>query len=120
MQLAQGIQEMIGIIFVGVLDGKIVDDQCKSDGPCFMFPQTSGGVGGRMSKWGKQSLESIICKFSCLGQSAHAFANFHADTSVVDLVLEFAWLHDTGWEHVDWNSHVLIAFHRGANEVEIF
>ena len=75
---------MIGVIFVGILDGKVIHDEGECNRPCMMFPETSGEVGGSISKGGKEFLQAIIGKLASLGEAIHTLANFDIDIAVVN------------------------------------
>ena len=56
---------------------------------------------------------------SSLGEAIHTFSNFDIYIAVVDEALQIIEVHDIVGYHVNWNSHVLVLHHWGA-EVEIF
>jgi hypothetical protein len=65
---------VLGSIFLlGVLDGEVVNDQCKSNGSRVVLPQASGDVSGAACVGHQDFLQVVIGKFaSLLRESAHA------------------------------------------------
>lgn len=110
---------MIGIGFVSILNGKVIDNKTEVDRPTRMFPQARGDASRHIAVRFKEETEAIIGDFASLGKAVHAFANFDVHVVIVHKLVEIVLIHNSGRKHVDWDSHVLVAFHRGS-EIEVF
>ncbi len=47
----EGIEEVVGIIPVGVLHGKVINNQCEADVTGIMLPETRGERAGVITMW---------------------------------------------------------------------
>ncbi len=82
---------MIQVGITNVLDGKVINNECKHDGAPFVAPEPGGGGYFVVVKIGKAISEEFVGKDACLGETVHAMAHFEADPGVagdlVELVL---------------------------------
>jgi hypothetical protein len=89
---------MIQVGITNILDGKVVDNECKHDGAPFVVPEPGGGGCLVVVKFGKAVLEKFVGKDACLGKTVHAPAHFKVDPGVagnlVELVLVNEFLGD--------------------------
>jgi hypothetical protein len=65
-----------------------------------------------VSRFGKMSYKSVVCKDSGLGQAVHAFPDFDLDGSMVDLVVKFIFVDECRWNIGQGNAHVFVLGHR--------
>ena len=107
------------MFFSLVFDTKVVDDQGEVDGSCLVGPESGGDVGWRISKGGEDRGKAILCNFSGLRETIHAFAHFGINIAIFDEVGKFVGIDEFLWDHIDADSDVLINFHVVV-EVEIF
>ncbi len=116
--LLESLAKMIQVGITNVLDGKVVDNECKHDGVPLVVPEP-GGVGCLVIvKFGKAVSEEVVGKDACLGETVHATAHFEVDPGVagklVELVLIDEFLGDVCKLDVD----VLWPVERGV-EIEV-
>jgi hypothetical protein len=71
-----------------VLDGKVVDNECKHDGAPFVAPEPGGGGCFVVVKIGEAVLEELVGKDACLGETVHATAHFEVDPGVAGNIVE--------------------------------
>jgi hypothetical protein len=79
---------MIQVGIANVLDGKVIDNECKHDGVPFVAPEPRGGGCLIVVKFGKVVSEEFVGKDACLGQTVHATAHFEVDPGVVGKLVE--------------------------------
>ncbi len=70
-----------------VLDGKVIDNECKHDGAPFVAPEPGGGGCVILVELGKAVLEVFVGKDACLGETVHATAHFKVDPRVRAILL---------------------------------
>ncbi len=96
--LFESLAKMIQVSITNVLDGKVVNNECKHDGAPFVAPDPGGGGCLVVVKFGKAFLEEFVGKDACLGETVHATAHFEVDPGVagnlVELVLVDEFLGD--------------------------
>ncbi len=63
--------------------------------------------------FGEACLEEVVGEFACLGEAIHAFVDSDVDVVVVLHGVEFVFGDNFWWYEVEWDSHVLGAFHGG-------
>ena len=78
------VEEVVGISFGGVFDGKVVLNECKGDWPGVMLPQARCDWAWPVAMGSKETLELVIGQAAGLWQSVHTFANLNIDSSLVD------------------------------------
>jgi hypothetical protein len=79
---------MIQVGIAKVLDGKVVDNECKHDGAPFVVPEPGGGGCLAVVEFGKAVLEEFVGKDACLGETLHAMAHFEVDPGVTGKLVE--------------------------------
>ncbi len=98
--LFESLAKMIKVGITNVLDGKVVDNECKHDGAPFVAPELGGGGCLVVVEFGKAVLEEFSGKDTCLGETVHATAHFKVDPGVVcnfvELILVDEFLGDIG------------------------
>jgi hypothetical protein len=110
---------MIQVGITNVLDGKVIDNECKHDGAPFVVPEPGGGGCLVVLKFGEAVSKEFVGKDACLGETIHATAYFKVDPGVagnlVDLVLIDEFLGDV--RKLDAN--VLWSAERGV-QIEVY
>ncbi len=79
----ESLAKMIQVGITNVLDGKVVNSECKHDGAPFVMPEPGGGGCFVVVKIGKAVLEEFVGKDACLGETLHATEHFKVDPGVV-------------------------------------
>ncbi len=96
--LFESLAKMIQAGIANLLDGKVVDNECKHDGAPFVAPEPGGGGCLLVVKFGKAVFEEFVGKDACLGETVHATAHLKVDPGVmgkhVELVLVGEFLGD--------------------------
>jgi hypothetical protein len=103
--LFESLAKMIQVGITNVLDGKVVNHECKHDGVPFVAPEPGGGGCLVVVKFVKVVLEDFVGKDACLGETVHATSHFKVDPGVagnlVELVLVDEFLGDVRKLDVD-------------------
>ncbi len=103
--LFESLAKMIQVGITNILDGKIVNNECKHDGAPFVAPEPEGGGCLIVVKFGKAVLEEFAGKDACLGDTIHATVHFKVDPgfagNLVELVLVNEFLGDVRKLDVD-------------------
>jgi hypothetical protein len=86
--LSESLAKMIQVGIANVLNGKVVNDECKHDGVPLVAPETSGGGCLVEVKFGKAVLKEVVSKDACLGETVHAMAHFKVDPGVTGKLVE--------------------------------
>ncbi len=86
--LFESLAKMIQVGITIVLDGKVVDNECKHNGAPFVAPESRGGGCFVVVKIGKVVLEEFVGKDACLGETVHATAHFEVDPGVAGNLVE--------------------------------
>jgi hypothetical protein len=63
------------VSIANVLDGKVVNNECKHDGEPFVAPEPGGYCCLVVVKFGKAVLEEFVGKDACLGETVNATAS---------------------------------------------
>ncbi len=79
---------MIQAGIANVLDGKVINNECKHDGAPFVVPEPGGGGCLIVVKFGKAVLEAFVGKDACLGETIHARAHLEVDPGVMGKLVE--------------------------------
>ncbi len=79
---------MIQVGIANVLDGKVIDDECKHEGASCVVPETRGGDCFLVVEFGKAVLEEFVGKDACLGETVHAVVHFKVDPQVTGKLVE--------------------------------
>ncbi len=103
--LFESLVKMIQVGITNLLDGKVVNNECKHDGAPFVAPKPGGGGCLVVFKFGEAFSEEFVGKDACLGETVHATAHFEVDPGVagnlVELVLVNEFLGDVRKLDVD-------------------
>ncbi len=78
----ESLAKMIQMGIVNVLNGKVVNNECKHDRGPLVMPETGGGGCLVVVKFGKAVSEVVVSKDACLGETVHATAHFKVDPGV--------------------------------------
>ncbi len=78
---------MIQVGITNVLDGKVVNNECKHDKVPFVVPELGGGGCLVVFEFGKVVSEEFVGKDACLGETVHATAHFKVDPGVREILL---------------------------------
>jgi hypothetical protein len=96
--LFESLAKMIQVGVTNVLDGKVVNNECKHEGAPFVAPEPEGGGCLVVVDLGKAVLEEFVGKDACLGETVHDMAHFEVYPGVagnfVELVLVDEFLGD--------------------------
>jgi hypothetical protein len=79
---------MIQVGIAGILNGNVVDNECKYDKVPLVTPETGGGGCLAVVKFCKVVLEEVVSKDTCLGETVHATAHFEVDPGVTGKLIE--------------------------------
>jgi hypothetical protein len=66
IQFFKGGKQVICVIFVGVLDGKVIDYKCKCNWPSLVFPLSGSDICGAIAVGLEGFLKAIVGNFSSL------------------------------------------------------
>ncbi len=86
--LFESLAKMIQVGITIVLDGEVVDNECKHDRAPFVAPEPGGGGCLIVVEFGKAVLEEFVGKDACLGETVHATAHFKVDPGVTGNLVE--------------------------------
>jgi hypothetical protein len=86
--LLESLAKMIQVGITNVLNGKVVNNECKHDGAPFVAPEPGGGGCLVVVKFGKEVREEFVGKDACLGETVHATAHFKVDPGVMGKLVE--------------------------------
>ncbi len=86
--LLESLAKMIQVGIANILDGEVVDNECKPDGAPLVAPETGGGGCLVVVEFGKAVSEEVVNKDSYLGETVHATAHFVVDPGVIDKLVE--------------------------------
>ena len=78
----EGGDEMLGIVFVDVLDPKVIVDEGEDDVACGVAPQAGSVFHGYVALFGEMLGEALVGDDAGLFESVHALADFDVDPSV--------------------------------------
>ncbi len=111
--LFESLEKMIQVGITNVLDGKVVDNECKHDGASFVAPEPGGGGCFVVVKIGKAVSEEFVGKDACLGETVHATAHFEVDPGVTGDLVELVLVDESRgmsaslmWTYSGWSSGV--------------
>ncbi len=85
---------MIQVSITNVLDGKVVDNECKHDRALFVVPEPGGGCCLVVVEFGKAVSEEFVGKDACLGETVHAMVHFEVDPGVTGNLDELVLVHE--------------------------
>ncbi len=90
-------ESLVKIIQVGIaniLDGKVVDNECKHDGAPSVAPEPRGGGCLVVVEFSKGVLEAFVGKDACLGKTVHATALLEVDPRVLGKLIELVFVNE--------------------------
>jgi hypothetical protein len=116
--LFESLAKMIQVGISNVLDGKVVDNECKHDGAPFVAPEPGGGGCLVVVKFGKAVLEKFVGKDACLGETVHAMVHFKVDPGVVGNLVELVLVNEFLGDVRKLNADVLWLVKRGV-QIEV-
>ncbi len=87
--LFKSLAKMIQVGITNVLDGKVVNNECKHEGAPLVAPEPRGGGCFVVVKIGEVVSEEFAGKDACLGETVHATAHFEVDPGVAGIIVEF-------------------------------
>ncbi len=73
--LLESLAKKIQVGIANILDGKVVDNQCKHDGVPFVAPERGGCGCLVVVEFGKTVSEDFVGKDACLRETVHAMAH---------------------------------------------
>ncbi len=86
--LFESLAKMIQVGIANVLDGKVVNNECKHDRAPFVAPEPGGGGCLVVVEFGKAVSEEFVGKDACLGETVHAAAHLEVDPGVMGKLVE--------------------------------
>ncbi len=92
--LFESLAKMIQVSITNILDGKVVNNECKHDGVPFVVPELGGGGCFVVVEIGEAVLEEFVGKDACLGETVHATAHFEVDPGVTGNLVELVLVDD--------------------------
>jgi hypothetical protein len=103
------------MLISNINDSKIIHHQRKLDWAGSMDPQAVHVLYLAMSMLCKLLGEQKFCRKSRLGQAVHTFLNLYVDLAFIDKFIQDVFDHCADLDIPDWNLHLFILHHRGAN-----
>jgi hypothetical protein len=79
---------MIQVGIAYVLNGEVINNECKHDGAPLVTPETRGGGYLVAVESSKAVSEEVVSKDACLGETVHATAHFTVDPGVTSKLVE--------------------------------
>jgi hypothetical protein len=116
--LFESLAKMIQVGITNVLDGKVIDNECKHDGVPFVVPEPGGGGCLVVVQFGKVVSEEFVGKDACLGETVHATAHFKVDPGVVGNLVELVLVNEFLGDVHKLDADVLCSVKRGV-QIEV-
>ncbi len=116
--LFESLAKMIQVGNTNLLDGKVVDNECKHDGAPFVVPEPGGGGCLVVVKVGKAVSEEFIGKDACLGETVHATVHFEVDPGVAGNLVELVLVNEFLGDVCKLDADVLWSVERGV-QIEV-
>jgi hypothetical protein len=110
---------MIQVGITNVLDGKVVNNECKHDGAPFVVPESGGGGCLVVVKFGEVVSEEFVGKDACLGETIHATAHFKVDPGVAGNLVELVLIDEFLGDVRKLDADVLWLAERGV-QIEVY
>ncbi len=117
--LFESLAKMIQVGITNVLDGKVVDNECKHDGAPFVAPEPGGGGCLVVVKFGEAFSEEFVGKDACLGETVHAMAHFEVDPGIAGNLIELVLFDEFLGDVRKLDADVLWTVERGL-QIEVF
>ncbi len=92
--LYESLAKMIQVGITNILDGKVIDNECKHDRVPFVASEPGGDGCLVVVKFGKAVSEEFVGKDACLGETIHAMAHFKVDPGVAGNLVELVLVDD--------------------------
>ncbi len=86
--LLESLAKIIQVGIANVLDGEVINNECKHDGAPLVAPETGGGGCLIVVEFGKAVSEEVVGKDACLGETVYAMAHFEVDPGVTGKLVE--------------------------------
>ncbi len=86
--LFESLAKMIQVGIANVLDGKVINYECKHNGVPFVAPELGGGGCLVVVKFGKAVSDEFVGKDACLAESVHATVHLKVDPGVAGKLVE--------------------------------
>jgi hypothetical protein len=90
----EGLAKMIQMGITNLLNGKVVNNECKHDRAPLVMPETRGGGCLVVVKFGKAVSEEDVRKDACLGETVNAMAHFKVDPGVTGKLVELVFVNE--------------------------
>ncbi len=116
--LPESLAKMIQVGIANVLDGKVIDNECKYDGVPLVAPETGGGGYLVVVEFGKGVLEEVFGKDTCLGEMVHATAHFKVDPGIPGKLVELVFVDEFLGDVCKLDTDVLWPVEQGV-EIEV-
>jgi hypothetical protein len=116
--LIESLVKMIQVCIADVLDGKVVDDECKHDRVSLVVPETWGGCCLVVVKFNKAVSEEIVSMDACLGETVHATAHFKVDQGVTGKLVKLVLINKCLGDVCKLDGDILWPVKRGV-EIEV-
>ncbi len=110
--LFESLAKMIQATITNVLDGKVVDNECKHDGAPFVAPEPRGGGCFVVVKISKAVLEEFVGEDACLGETV-PMAHFEVDLGVAGDIVELVLVDEFEGDVCKLDADVLWSVKRG-------
>jgi hypothetical protein len=116
--LLESLAKMIQVGIARVLNGKVVDNECKHDRAQLVMPVTGGGGCLVVVEFGKAVSEKVVSKDACFGETLHATAHFEVDPGVKGKLVELVLVNEFLGDVSKLDADVLWPVKRGV-EIEV-
>ncbi len=116
--LFESLAKMIQVGITNVLDGKVVNNECKHDGVPFVAPEPGGGGCFVVVEIGEAVSEEFVGKDACLGETVHATVHFKVDPGVTDNLVELVLINEFLGDVCKLDADVLWLVERGV-QIEV-
>jgi hypothetical protein len=83
VELTEGVEKMMGVIFAHILDTKVVNYQGESDRTGVVGSQGGGSRDGTVSILGKVKGELVVGNTAGLFEAWHPLSDLHVDPAVI-------------------------------------
>ncbi len=117
--LFESLAKMVQVDIPNVLDGKVINDECKHDKASFVVPEPWVGGGLVVVEFGKVFSEEFVGKGACLGETVHAPAHFKVDPGVAGNLVELVLVDEFLGDVHKLDADVLWLVKRGV-QIEVF
>jgi hypothetical protein len=116
--LFESLAKMIQVGITNVLDGKVINNECKHDGAPFVAPEPRGGGCLIVVKVGKTVSEELVGRDACLGETVHATAHYKVDPGVAGNLVELVLVNEFLGDICKLDADVLWLVERGV-QIEV-